>query len=291
MSIPKGHSVHDLEVFAGGWLAAKVDGQIIGKDDDVRTVEKKIRLQYRAIDIQDRVYVSAYAFNGDGIKSETDRKLDFFLREPQVRQKVTILSVGVNEYADARVRALKYAAADAEILNGKLAASLAKAHPDALIEARTMISDGTRNLATKAAFVAELRSLGARRSADSSAQDGVAAKSSPNRDVCGAWVLSGGASSHSCSANWQTGSNGRANRRPEHFGVQHAAGRDLHRGDRRHRRCLPFGITNQCVGHSALAFKWPRLRAAGLHETHSIPRRKPSGLNSPWKVPSWATDL
>lgn len=162
----------DLRLFRDGQLAAYVDGPVALD----RTGKARLRLPVRLHDPGARgaVRLSAYAFNGDGIKSETTSRLHARERAvAPVRRRAVVVSIGVDVY-QSPAWDLGFAASDARLIGQALGERLrASGSFDEVVQI-TLVSDAdTPEGASKAAIRAALAGLAAPR--DGRAPSGPAA--------------------------------------------------------------------------------------------------------------------
>jgi|GEM_PF-3153659 len=113
-------SLSELKLFRDGQLVGKHGFEKVTRRSTSEIVEfEKIALP-RGVE---KVQFSAYALNGDGIKSENARKSYQIKNPKKAKRRAFIVSVGVNAY-DNSDWDLRYAAADAHAINQFMEAGL-----------------------------------------------------------------------------------------------------------------------------------------------------------------------
>ena len=132
--------VHDLKLFRDGQVVARQDGEV------ALDVAGRAQVTFRDIRLPQQkgvksVEFSAYAFNADSVKSETNRQTFAFdaPKNPPLG-KAYVLSFGVNAMEDARWN-LRCAANDARAISEVLSAQLRKTGDYREVLPLTLISD------------------------------------------------------------------------------------------------------------------------------------------------------
>ena len=144
------------------------EGQLVGyapeDPGEVRVDGKtgKTRLMFRNVRIPDgveEVGFSAYAFNVDGVKSET-AKYQYHVDAvaPAKSGRAYLISIGVNAYENPTWD-LQYAAKDARVLNETVAKALRESGEYAEVIPLSLISDGEDKAATKQAMASVFAAL------------------------------------------------------------------------------------------------------------------------------------
>ncbi|MGB5036357.1 MAG: hypothetical protein WBQ66_07105 [Blastocatellia bacterium] len=145
--------VHDLRLFRDGRLVGcepQTDGPVtLDADGKATVIFRDVglpRLKQTA-----EVAFSAYAFNGDRVKSATDRRAHRLQPSPDKRKgRAYVVSIGVNTYDDPSLN-LRYAVNDAVQLSSVVSDALRRTGAYESVVAVPLISDGLRrSVATKA---------------------------------------------------------------------------------------------------------------------------------------------
>ena len=157
--------VRNLRLFRNGKLVRvePADGGVVDIGQQGRVVVELGAIRLPRTGQGEAIEFSAYAFNSDGVKSETVYETYRSARLARVPGRVFIVSIGVNAYEDASMN-LRFAAADARLVAGSLSeqlASLDSRYGEIISVSLTSDdadADGrlgdTENLATKARIAA-----------------------------------------------------------------------------------------------------------------------------------------
>lgn len=158
-TVDRATAAHDLRLFRDGQLVGHIDGLLIPAKDGKFSRVFPVRLPRRPRG-KDVVF-SAYAFNDDGIKSETAKRAFELVRaEAAVKElgHVYIITMGVNEHQNSAWN-LSYAANDARAMSNATGKALMQGHAYTGVGPVVLVSDKKTNLATKAHLRAVLARL------------------------------------------------------------------------------------------------------------------------------------
>lgn len=137
--------VHDLRLFRDGQLVGHADGRLAGPGE---TVRRRFGVRLPRARSGDAVF-SAYAFNGDRIKSATDRQRFALPGSSSGARRAVLVNIGVDTYENPAWD-LEFAASDARLLAGALEARLRGGGRHAEVDPTLLVSDiDTPEAATK----------------------------------------------------------------------------------------------------------------------------------------------
>lgn len=129
-------AVHDLRLFRDGQLVGHADGRLAGPGD---TATRRFGVRLPRTRAGDVVF-SAYAFNGDRIKSATDRQRFALAGSQGGAQRALLVNIGVDTYENPAWD-LEFAASDARLLASALASRLRSGGRYAEVASTLLVSD------------------------------------------------------------------------------------------------------------------------------------------------------